>query len=73
MAPLGKFLLAVGVLIAALGLLLWAGSDIPLVNRFGRLPGDIYVRRGNYSLYIPVTSAIIVSVVLSLVLAWLRR
>lgn len=73
MAPLGKSLIAVGALIAVLGLLLWAGSDIPLVNRFGRLPGDIHVQRGNFSLYIPVTSAIIVSVVLSLLLAWLRR
>jgi len=73
MAPLGKFLIAVGALIAAIGLLLWAGSGIPLLNRLGRLPGDFYLRRDNFSLYFPLTSAIVVSVILSLLLAWLRR
>jgi formate hydrogenlyase subunit 3/multisubunit Na+/H+ antiporter MnhD subunit len=73
MAQLGKSLIAIGVLLAALGVLLWAGSGIPGLNRFGRLPGDIYLHRGNFSLYFPLTSAIIISVVLSLLLAWLRR
>ena len=73
MASLGKSLVVVGALIAALGLFLWGGSSIPIVNRLGRLPGDIYIQRGNFTLYFPLTSAIIVSVVLSLLIAWLRR
>ena len=39
----------------------------------GRLPGDIYLRRGNFSFYFPLTTSIIVSIVLSLIVAWLRR
>jgi formate hydrogenlyase subunit 3/multisubunit Na+/H+ antiporter MnhD subunit len=73
MAPLGKFLIAIGALIAVAGLVLWAGAEVPWLNRLGRLPGDIYLRRGNFSFYFPLTSAIIASVVLSLLLAWLRR
>ncbi|HXR25113.1 MAG TPA: DUF2905 domain-containing protein [Candidatus Binataceae bacterium] len=73
MAPLGKSLIVIGALIAVLGLVLWAGSGVPWLNRLGRLPGDFYLRRGNFSFYFPLTSAIIVSIVLSLLLAWLRR
>jgi formate hydrogenlyase subunit 3/multisubunit Na+/H+ antiporter MnhD subunit len=73
MAPLGKSLIAIGVLLALIGLVLWVGAGIPLLNRLGRLPGDIYLRRDGFSLYFPLTTAIIISVILSLLLAWLRR
>jgi hypothetical protein len=73
MAPLGKLLVAIGVLFAIVGVVLWVGSGIPLLNRLGRLPGDIYLRRDGFSLYFPLTTAIIVSVILSLLLAWLRH
>ena len=39
----------------------------------GRLPGDIIVRRGNFSFYFPLTTSVVVSVVLTLLLSWLRR
>ncbi|MGH7934109.1 MAG: DUF2905 domain-containing protein [Candidatus Binataceae bacterium] len=76
MAPLGKALIFLGLAIAVIGLLLWsAGSfaSIPFLGRLGRLPGDIYVRRGSFSLYFPIATAIIVSIVVSLLLALLRR
>jgi hypothetical protein len=73
MAPLGKGLVAFGIVVALLGILLWGAGSIPMLDRMGRLPGDIYVRRGNFSFYFPVTTAIIVSIVLSLLLALLRR
>jgi hypothetical protein len=73
MAPLGKALVAFGIVVALLGILLWGAGSIPMLDRMGRLPGDIYVRRGNFSFYFPVTTAIIVSIVLSLLLALLRR
>jgi len=41
MAALGKPLVIIGLLIALLGLLVWGGGSIPVVNRLGRLPGDI--------------------------------
>jgi uncharacterized protein HemY len=63
----GKLLVIVGVLIAGAGILIMMG--VPL----GRLPGDIYYRRGNTTVYVPVVTSILVSVVLSLVLWLLRR
>ena len=56
-----------GLLIAGAGLLLWWGVPI------GRLPGDIVVRRGAFSFYLPITTSIIVSVVLTLVMALFKR
>jgi Protein of unknown function (DUF2905) len=73
MASLGKSLITLGIVIVLLGLVVWSADSIPLLNRLGRLPGDIYVRRGHFSFYFPITTAIIVSVVLSLLLGVLRR
>jgi hypothetical protein len=64
---LGKALLLLGLGIAALGLLVMLG--VPL----GRLPGDFYVRRGSVSFYFPLTTSIVVSILLTLALAFFRR
>ena len=73
MAPLGKFLVVFGLVVAGLGLVFWGASSVPMLNRLGRLPGDIFVQRGNFTFYFPFATAIIVSVVLSLLLALMRR
>ena len=73
MAPLGKSLVVFGLVVAGLGILLWGASSVPILNKLGRLPGDIYVQRGNFTFYFPFATAIIVSVVLSLLLALMRR
>ncbi|HKV54175.1 MAG TPA: DUF2905 domain-containing protein [Candidatus Binataceae bacterium] len=73
MAPLGKALIAIGLILALLGLLIWSAGSLPLLNRFGRLPGDLYLRRGNFTFYFPLTTAIVVSTFLSLLIALLRR
>jgi hypothetical protein len=64
---MGKTLLLVGLGIAALGLVVMLGVPI------GRLPGDFYVRRGNFSFYFPLATSIIVSILLTLLLAFFRR
>ena len=74
MVSLGKALVVGGILLATLGLICWgSGTSIPFLSRFGRLLGDIYVRRGNLTFYFPLASGIVISVVLSILLAWLRR
>jgi len=69
MQELGKILCLTGVVIACVGLLLWKlGGKIPL----GRLPGDISIQKPGFSFYFPVTTCIVISVILSLVF-WLLR
>jgi hypothetical protein len=62
-----RFLIILGVVLIALGLL-W-----PLVQRlgFGRLPGDIVIERPGFSLYFPIVTSLVVSVVLSILLWFL--
>jgi DUF2905 family protein len=64
---MGRALVLVGLGIAALGLLIMAG--VP----FGRLPGDVYVRRGNVGFYFPIVTSIILSIILTLIFALFRR
>ena len=73
MDSLGKTIVVIGLVVVAAGLVVWGGSSIPVVSRLGRLPGDIYIQRGNFTLYFPITTAIVVSVVLSLIFAAVRR
>jgi len=69
MNELGKLLVVLGLVMVALGLVLWSG-----VGRgwLGRLPGDIHYAKGNFSFYFPVLTCILISIVLSLLL-WLFR
>ena len=65
MAPeFGRTLVLIGTAIALVGLFLWFGPRIPFT---GRLPGDIAVERENLSVYAPVTSMIVISVVLTII------
>ena len=64
---MGRILVLIGLGIAAIGVTVMLG--VPL----GRLPGDFYVRRGNFSFYFPLATSIILSVVLTLLMAFFRR
>ncbi len=66
---LGRLLLAMGVVLALVGLGLIVAERFPGL-RIGRLPGDIRVERGNFRFYFPLATSIVVSIVLTLVL-WL--
>jgi Protein of unknown function (DUF2905) len=70
LAPLGKMLVAMGLLLVVAGLLIWGFGS---VGWFGRLPGDIYVRRGAVTFYFPLATCILLSVVISLLLMLFRR
>lgn len=64
---MGRLLVLIGLLVTAAGLLIMLGVPI------GRLPGDIVVRRGSGTFYFPLTTSILVSVVLTIVMALFRR
>ena len=68
---IGKALIALGILIVAIGLVLQYAPW--LVYWFGRLPGDIDITRDGSRVFIPITSMIVVSLVLTLVLNLLFR
>lgn len=71
----GKSLVLIGLAIAVLGLAIWGASSTfgPSRMTLGRLPGDIYMRRGNFTLYFPITTSILLSVIATIVLSLLRR
>lgn len=64
---MGKLLVFAGLMIAGVGLLIMAG--VP----FGRLPLDFSYRRGNVSVYFPLGTSIVISVLLTLLLMFFRR
>ena len=63
---MGKSLIVLGLAIAAAGALMLFTDKLPF--KLGRLPGDIAIEKGNSGFYFPITTSILVSVVLSLVL-----
>ena len=64
---MGKLLVVIGVVIAGVGLLVMLGVPI------GRLPGDITYRRGNTTVYFPLATSILASIILTLLLMLFRR
>lgn len=64
---MGRFLVVLGLIIAGIGLVVMLG--VPL----GRLPGDIVIRRGSFTMYLPITTCIVVSLVLTLIMSLFRR
>jgi len=64
---MGRILIVVGLVLVAAGVAVQFG--LPL----GRLPGDIIIRRGNGTIYIPIVTCLIVSIVLSVIAALVRR
>jgi uncharacterized protein YybS (DUF2232 family) len=69
MPDLGKFLVIAGLLIAAVGALLWSGIG---KGWLGRLPGDIHYTRDNFSFHFPIVTCLLLSLILSLIF-WLFR
>ncbi len=67
---IGKLLIFAGIVIVGAGILLILGPKIPWL---GRLPGDIVIEKKNFKFYFPVTTGIIISVILTLIVYLLRR
>ena len=74
MSELGKILLGFGVLLVILGgILLVAGNLSGKAPWLGRLPGDIYIRRENWTFYFPLATSLIISLILTIVFALFGR
>jgi hypothetical protein len=70
LGSLGKLLILLGVLIIVIGLLLLVGERIPWI---GKLPGDIIIKRERFSFYFPITTCILISIILTLLFALFRK
>lgn len=68
---IGRTIVTLGLMLAVIGLLVMLGERYPAF-RFGRLPGDILIERGDSKIYIPITSMLVFSVLISLGFALLR-
>ncbi len=67
---IGKLLMIFGAIMLIVGALIWLGGKIPGI---GRLPGDIFIKRGNFSFYFPIVTCIIISIILSFIFNLLGR
>jgi len=70
MTELGKILMVCGGLMFVVGVVLTLSGKIPWL---GRLPGDIFIQRDNFSFSFPLATCLLLSVVLSIILALFRR
>lgn len=70
MGGLGKPLIVIGIVIVAIGVVITFNGKIPWL---GRLPGDITIKRENFTFYFPLATSIILSLLLSLILWFFRK
>lgn len=71
MQAIAKTLIIFGAVLIGIGVLLNFVNKIPFI---GRLPGDIYVQKNNFTFYFPIATSILISIILSLIFwLWPRR
>jgi len=70
MNHLGKTLIIFGAVLLVAGAVVMLGGKI---QWFGRLPGDICIQKKNFTFFFPITTSILISVIISLILLILRK
>jgi len=73
MNQLGKFLIIFGIGLIGLGIILTLTGKMPFLSKIGRLPGDIIIRRENFTFYFPLTTCLLISLALYVIFNLLRR
>lgn len=69
MEEIGKNVIIIGIVIILIGIFLSFGNKIPLI---GKLPGDIYIKKENFSFYFPLATSILLSLLISF-LFWIFK
>lgn len=67
---MAKFLIIAGIILLVTGLIMLFAPKFPFP---GRLPGDIVIDKGNFKMFIPITTSILISIVLSLILYFINK
>jgi uncharacterized membrane protein len=71
MQSAGKYIILIGIILVILGLIVhFAGNSL---NWLGRLPGDIRIEKENHRVFIPVTSMILISIILTIIINLIRK
>ena len=70
MNGIGRFLIILGLILVAGGIII---SFAPRIPWLGKLPGDIYIKKENFSFYFPLATSLLLSLALSLILWFFRR
>ena len=70
MGGIGKTLIVLGLVLVVVGVIFSLAGKLPWL---GHLPGDISIQRERYSFYFPITTCILISIIVSLVLYFFRR
>lgn len=65
---MGRLLVIAGAVIIVTGLFLICRDSVPFLKHLGRLPGDIRIKRENFSFYFPVVTCIVLSIIASIIL-----
>ncbi len=65
LSAIGKFIIRAGILLVAAGIFITFVDRIPFL---GRLPGDIFIRKGHLSFYFPVITCLVLSVIITILL-----
>lgn len=74
MSELGKILLGFGLVMVILGGILLVGGHLSgTMPWFGRLPGDVYIRRGNWTFYFPLATCLLISIIVTIVFSIFGR
>jgi hypothetical protein len=72
LGTIGRYLIVFGAVIVVIGIVLMMAGKTPGL-RLGRLPGDIYIERGNWRFYFPLATSILLSLILTFILWLLNR
>ncbi len=70
MVDFGKLFIFIGLLLVVIGIVFIVGNKIPFI---GKLPGDIAIERNNFNFYFPITTCIVISIILSLIFWFLGK
>lgn len=73
MGEFAKLFIGVGVVLITIGILILLLQKLPGGANLGRLPGDIYIRKGNLSFYFPLATSILVSLILTFIVSLLGK
>lgn len=69
MSSFGRVFVTIGIVLVIIGVIFIVGEKFGL----GKLPGDIFIQKGNFTFFFPIVSSIIISIILTLLLNLFRR